>query len=191
MSRTESNPVRVLYSFPHRLGADRISHTAWQQVNGLAAAGAEVIVFAASLQTPVAKGVQVHQTLARGKFRIPYRILGSRRAFTLHDFIVSRHLQKLRNRVDIVHTWPLGARRTLKTAIDLGIPAVLERPNAHTRFAMEVVKRECDLLGMTMPTGHEHAEDQEKLDLEIEEYDLADRLVCPSDFVARTFIDSG
>jgi glycosyltransferase involved in cell wall biosynthesis len=56
---------------------------------------------------------------------------------------------------------------------------------------MEVVKRECDLLGISMPPGHEHAEDQEKVDIETEEYELTDRLLCPSDFVARTFIDSG
>ena len=36
--------VRVLYSFPHKLGAERICYTAWQQVNGLAAAGADVLV---------------------------------------------------------------------------------------------------------------------------------------------------
>lgn len=31
--------IRVLYSFPHKLGADRICYTAWQQINGLAGAG--------------------------------------------------------------------------------------------------------------------------------------------------------
>ena len=45
--------VRVLYSFPLRLGADRICYTAWQQVNGLAAAGADLLVFPASLGRPV------------------------------------------------------------------------------------------------------------------------------------------
>jgi len=39
MSR-HADPVRALYSFPHKLGADRICYTAWQQVNGLASAGA-------------------------------------------------------------------------------------------------------------------------------------------------------
>ena len=28
--------VRVLFSFPNRMGADRICYIAWQQVNGLA-----------------------------------------------------------------------------------------------------------------------------------------------------------
>ena len=49
-----SGRVRVLYSFPLRLGADRICTTAWYQVDGLAAAGAEVLVFPASISRPVA-----------------------------------------------------------------------------------------------------------------------------------------
>jgi len=39
MKNGDHKPIRVLYSFPHKLGADRICYTAWQQVNGLAAAG--------------------------------------------------------------------------------------------------------------------------------------------------------
>jgi hypothetical protein len=41
----EKDNVKVLYSYPHKLGADRICYTAWQQVNGLSSAGADVIVF--------------------------------------------------------------------------------------------------------------------------------------------------
>jgi len=38
--QAEGKQIRVLYSFPHKLGADRICTTAWHQVDGLAAAGA-------------------------------------------------------------------------------------------------------------------------------------------------------
>jgi glycosyltransferase involved in cell wall biosynthesis len=92
---------------------------------------------------------------------------------------------------DIVHTWPLGAVRTLQVAKYLGIPTVLERPNAHTRFAYEVVRNECQHLGISMPPGHEHAFNHPVLRREELEYDLADRLLCPSDFVARTFAERG
>jgi glycosyltransferase involved in cell wall biosynthesis len=183
--------VRVLFSFPNKLGADRICYTAWQQVNGLAAAGAEITVFTGGLLRPVPAGVKVHTTLARGRFRIPYKLIGSRRALALHDWIVSRRIEKLAGQVDIIHTWPLGAEQTLREATRLGIPTVLERPNAHTRFAMDVVQRECKRLGVTLPPDHEHAYNSAKLDKEEEEYDLADCLLCPSDFVVRTFIDRG
>jgi glycosyltransferase involved in cell wall biosynthesis len=183
--------IRVLYSFPHKLGADRICYTAWQQVNGLAAAGADVLVFPGALSRPVPSGVRVRSTLARGKLRIPYKLLGSDRAFALHDYIVSRRIEKLTGQIDIIHTWPLGARETLKTAAKLGIPTVLERPNANTRFAMEVVQKECERLKVALPPDHEHAYNAEKLQKEEEEYALADRLLCPSNFVVRTFLDKG
>jgi glycosyltransferase involved in cell wall biosynthesis len=183
--------VRVLYSFPHKLGADRICYTAWQQVNGLAAAGADILLFPGALHRPVPAIVKVRPTLAVGKFRIPYKVLGSMRTFALHDYIVSRRIEKLAGQIDIIHTWPLGALQTLKTAARLGIPTLLERPNAHTRLAMEVVRKECERLGVVLPHGHEHAFNVDVLRKEEEEYRLADRLLCPSDFVAGTFLERG
>jgi len=183
--------VRVLYSFPNKLGADRICYTAWQQVNGLAAAGADLLVFPGALLRPVPAGVRVRPTLARGKLQMSYKLVGSLRACAWHDWIVSRRLEELAGQIDIIHTWPLGALHTLKTAVRLGIPTVLERCNAHTGFAMEVVQKECDRLGLALPPDHEHANNPEKLRKEEEEYWLADRLLCPSDFTVKTFLDKG
>jgi glycosyltransferase involved in cell wall biosynthesis len=183
--------VRVLYSFPNKLGADRICYTAWQQVNGLAAAGADLLVFPGVLHRPVPANVKVRPTLARGKLRVSYKLLGSLRACALHDWVVSRRLEKLVGQIDIIHTWPLGALQTLKTAARLGIPTVLERCNAHTGFAMEAVQKECERLGVALPPDHEHAYNPKKLAKEEEEYRLADRLLCPSDFVVKTFLDKG
>jgi glycosyltransferase involved in cell wall biosynthesis len=183
--------VRVVYSFPHKLGADRICYTAWQQVNGLAAAGADVTLFAGAVKRDVPEGVRVRSTLARGKVQIPYRVLGSMRAFAWHDYIVSRRIEKMAGEIDIIHTWPLGGLRTLETAARLGIPTVLERPNAHTRFAYEVVQKECEKLGVALPPGHEHAYKEDVLRIEEEEYRRTYRLLCPSDFVVKTFLDQG
>jgi glycosyltransferase involved in cell wall biosynthesis len=183
--------VRVLYSFPHRLGAARICHTAWQQVNGLLNAGATVLVFPGSLSRELQAGAVIRPTLARGRFRIPYRVLGTERACALHDWIVSQRMKQLAGKIDIVHTWPLGSLRTLKTAARLGIPTVLERPNAHTRFAYEVVRKECEKLGVVLSPGHEHAYKPRVLAKEEAEYDAAFRLLCPSDFVVQTFLDQG
>lgn len=183
--------LQVLYSFPLRLGAERICTTAWHQVNGLAEAGADVLLLPASISRPVDPGVRISTTLARGKLRLPYRIVGTMRAVAFHDRIVARRIQKLAGQIDIIHTWPLGALETLKTARRLGIPTVLERCNAHTGFAMEVVQKECDRLGIVLPPDHEHAYNAEKLRKEEEEYRLATRLLCPSEFVVKTFLDKG
>lgn len=88
-------PVRVLYSFPHKLGADRICTTAWQQVDGLAVAGADILVCPGAVSRPLPPGIRVRSTLARGRVRIPYKVLGRMRAFALHDYIVSRRLEKM------------------------------------------------------------------------------------------------
>jgi glycosyltransferase involved in cell wall biosynthesis len=118
-------------------------------------------------------------------------VLGTQRACALHDWIVSQRLKQLAGKIDIVHTWPLGSLRTLKTAARLGIPTVLERPNAHTRFAYEVVRKECEKLGVVLSPSHEHAYKPRVLAKEEAEYDAAFRLLCPSDFVVQTFLDQG
>jgi glycosyltransferase involved in cell wall biosynthesis len=182
-------PIRVLYSFPHKLGADRICYTAWQQVNGLAAAGAEITAFVGFLQRPVPASVKVRATLGRGKFRIPYKLLGTMRTLALHDRIVARRIEKMKDEIDIIHTWPDAALETLRTARRLGIPTVLERPNAHTRYAYEAVNRESRRLGIILPAGNEYAFKPKVLEKEEKEYELANFLLCPSDFVVQTFID--
>jgi D-inositol-3-phosphate glycosyltransferase len=183
--------LRVLYSFPHTLGAGRIADTAWYQIDGVATAGADVRVFSRAVLRPPRAGVELHETLARGRLRLPVRIVGSLRSFALHDRVVAARLPHLADRIDIVHAWPLGALQTLRVAGLLGIPTVLERPNAHTRYAYEAVQRECDRLGLSLPSDHEHAWNPAVLEREEAEYRAADRLLCPSEFVVKTFRDEG
>jgi glycosyltransferase involved in cell wall biosynthesis len=183
--------LRVLYSFPHRIGAGRICYTAWEQVRGLVDAGVVVLVHPASVERALPPQAEVATTLARGPLRLPFRAVGQMRALSLHDEVVARRLPGLADRIDLVHTWPLGARRTLEAAARLGIPTVLERPNAHTRFAYEAVQAECERLGIELPPDHEHAYNEEVLRREEQEYELADALLCPSEFVVRTFLDEG
>ncbi len=183
--------VRVLYSFPHKLGAGRICYTAWQQVRGLMTAGADVTIMPGSLYRALGPNVRLMPTLSWGKLRIPYNVVGIKRACALHDRIVARRLRSLAGEIDIVHAWPGAALETLKTARELGIPTVLERPNTHTRYAYRVVQEECERIGVPLPPGSEHAYDAAVLQREEAEFRLADRLLCPSDFVVRTFIDEG
>jgi glycosyltransferase involved in cell wall biosynthesis len=129
--------------------------------------------------------------MAWGKLRVSYKLLGTLRAFAMHDYIVSRRIKKMFGQIDIIHTWARGARETLKTAAMLGIPTVLERQNAHTRFAYQVVKKECERIGVSLPSNQSHAFNADVLRKEEEEYRLAYRLLCPSDFVVRTFVDQG
>ncbi len=183
--------MKVLYSFPQKLGADRVCYTAWEQVVGLANAGADVRVMTGVLHRPVPDVVHVTQTLAFNKARISYKLVGRNRALALHDANVAARLRRLHSPIDVLHGWPLGSRRSLRAAQALHLPSVLERPNAHTAYAYEVVRRESERLGVELPPGSEHAYDADVLRVEEEEYRLADHLLCPSAFVAQTFLDRG
>ena len=184
-------PLRVLHSFPHRLGLGRICATAWHEIDSAAQAGAEMLVMTGNYVKPFSRAVRVKTTLSRGRFRIPYRLLGPYRACALHDWLVARSLPSLAGKIDVIHAWPLGALRTIRAAKKLGIPVALERCNAHTRFAYEVVRKECDRIGVPLPADHEHAYNEMKLEHEEREYAEADALLCPSDFVLKTFLDQG
>lgn len=183
--------IRVLYSFPHRIGAGRICHTAYQQVDCSARAGAQMKVFATSVARPSGEGVKVTSTLAVGKARVPVKWIGRRIACDWHDRTVARWLDSHWREVDVVHGWPLGSLRTLQVAKRRGIPSVLERPNAHTRFAYEAVAEENRRVGITLPKNHDHEFNEALLLHEEREYRTASYLLCPSEFVERTFIEQG
>lgn len=184
-------PIRVLYSFPFRIGAGQICQTAWQQVAGLDRAGIDLTVVCGSVARRLPERVGYQTTLARGKIRLPFRLLGRLGICRLHDWIVSRWLLGMRGRIDLVHGWPLASKLTISVAKMLGIPFVVERPNAHTGFAQEVVDSECRRLGLKLPRGHEHSLDSRTVRREESEYMECDALLCPSDFVMRTFLDRG
>jgi glycosyltransferase involved in cell wall biosynthesis len=183
--------LRVLQSFPHKIGAGRICDTAWYQADGVAAAGARLTVFPGVVHRPLPSSISVRATLARGRWRLPYRAAGLLRTLALHDRIVARRLEGLAGQVDVVHVWPLAAAETIRAARRLGITTVLERPNAHTRYAFEAVRDESKRIGVPLPTGYEHSFDAEVLRREEIEYELADVLLCASEFTRRTFLDRG
>ena len=186
-----SSPVRVLYSFPHKLGGGRICTTAWHQVEGASQAGAKVTAITGSQVKPLNPAVKVKKTLSVGKFRVPYRLIGRDAACNWHDSVTARWLDANHREIDVVHGWPLSSLKTIRVARKHGIPVVLERPNAHTAFAYEEVAKENKNVGIELPGDHDHLFNGKRLAIEETEYAEAVFLLCPSDFVARTFRDRG
>ncbi|MGA9352703.1 MAG: glycosyltransferase family 4 protein, partial [Terriglobales bacterium] len=120
----------------------------------------------------------------------PYKLLGRLRTLALHDRIVARRLEKLAGQVDIVHVWPCAALETIKAARRLGIPTVLERPNAHTRFCYEVVAAEHKRIGIQTPHG-DYKPSTSVLAREEAEFEACDFLLCASEFAAQSFLERG
>lgn len=183
--------LRVLHSFPHRLGMGRICTTAWYEIDSSAARGAVLTVMCGDSVRPFQTKVHLSKTLAKGRVRIPSKIVGVRRLCALHDWMVARKLPSLKNKIDIIHAWPLAAVRTIEVARQLGIPVAMERCNAHTRYAYDAVQKESDRIGVKLPPDFEHAYNPRLLEIEEREYDSANALLCPSDFVVKTFVDRG
>lgn len=183
--------MRVLYSYPLHLGRTGIGAIAGHHVEGLVRRGVDVHLSCGLLERPVAgcrRIVETWKVLGRPLFR------GARARRFLpraHDRRVAAALFRDRRRIDLVHCWPDRSLATLRMARRLGIPAVLERPNCHTGFAFDTVARECERLGLELPEGHPHRRDPVRLEREEREYALATRLLCPSEFVARTFRERG
>lgn len=184
-------PIRVLHSFPHRLGMSRICTTAWHEIDSSVGAGAQVTVMCGDSVRPFSRNIKVIKTLAKGSLRVPSRIVGAPRICALHDWIVAKSLPSLKDQIDIIHAWPLAAVRTIQVAKNLGIPIAMERCNAHTRYAYEAVQNESDRLGIKLPPHFEHAYNRRSLETEELEYETADTLLCPSDFVVKTFLNQG
>ena len=185
--------LNVLYSFPLRLGTLSSSNpmTAWHQVAGLVGQGVRVLLYCGSCEKPIAGLNGLKETLKPFGVKVPIRLLGMYRAAALHDRIVAKALRRLDREIDIIHCWPSGALETLKTARKLGIKTVLERPSAHTRLVYEVTSRECKKLGLKLSKSHYTAFNEKRLAQEEKEFATADRLLCPSEFVVKTFLGEG
>jgi glycosyltransferase involved in cell wall biosynthesis len=185
------NAMKVLYSFPFRIGSGQICNTAWQQVKNLHALGVDLTAAVGSVARELPPGVSIRSSFRYGPFRFPTRWLGRQNVTRYHDRQVARFLASTASKFDLVHVWPLAGLETIKMARRLGIPVMTERPNSHTRYAFEAVQKECRSIGYALPEDHEHSFNQHTLDREEAEYAEADGLLCPSDFVARTFRERG
>ena len=183
-------PLRILYSFPYRLGVPGIGTTAAEQVRGLIERGHEVHVVTGSAEPGTVDGAaSVLETMVLGSRRVPHRALGVDRAMRWHD---RRAAAALGHRaVDLVHGWPAAALSTFAAARAAGVPSLREVPNTHTENAYAVAGREAERLGVRMPPGQSHVHRAGRLHRELQEYATADYLLAPSAAVAQTFLARG
>jgi glycosyltransferase involved in cell wall biosynthesis len=183
--------MRILYSFPHAIGAPGIGTTAIQQVRGLLDRGHQVTVIAASIHASEISLQTVLKTMVFGGVRMPHRVLGMDRTMAYHDWRVATHVRSNPSSYDVIHCWPGATVYTARAALSANIPALREVPNTHTANAYDVVGALCAELGMELPRGHSHRLNVGRLRREEAEYRAALRLLVPSDYVKSTFIARG
>jgi glycosyltransferase involved in cell wall biosynthesis len=181
-------PLKIAYSFPTRLGSPGIGAAALSQIEALAARGCAVDVFCWTCPEDV-KGVKLTQI--RNIAPIPQRFLGRQLSCELHDYIVAILLKYGKTTYDVIHTWPLGAERTLRVARSRGALGVREAPNTHTAHAFDVVAKEHKALGFPQEKAHTHTYNQKLLDRELREYEEASLILAPSELAIKTFVQFG
>lgn len=187
--RSPAAPLRVLYSFPHTLGAPGIGTTALHQVHGLRTAGARVSVICTAVDPSVGRFDAVRTLTVLGR-RLPHRTFGSvAAALRFHDRRAAAMLAS--GDFDVVHTWPLGALTTLRRARSRGVLASREAPNSHTAAAYAVAGEEARRMGVVVGPGQSHRLDPHRLARELAEYAAADLILTPSEHVRQSFLAAG
>lgn len=184
----EVRRLKIAYSFPLRLGSPGIGAAALSQIQALASRGCEVHVFCWTSPQAV-PGVKLTQV--RKIAPIPQRFLGRQLSCELHDYIVAALLKRSKMSFDVVHTWPLGAERTLEVARSRNWLGVREAPNTHTGHAFDVVAKEHQSLGIPQEKGHTHTFNRRLLDRELREYEAARLILAPSELAIKSFIELG
>jgi glycosyltransferase involved in cell wall biosynthesis len=179
--------MRILYSFPHAIGAPGIGTTAINQVLGLLERGHQVTVMATSAHKRAPPLPDLISTMSFAGMRVPHRLLGMDKTMAYHDDRVAAHLRERAGAYDVVHCWPGATLATAGVAAKIGVPALREVPNTHTGNAYEVVGRLCEELGVELPPGSSHRYNPGRLAHEEAEYQAAFRLLTPSEHVADTF----
>ncbi|WP_113717147.1 glycosyltransferase family 4 protein [Arthrobacter dokdonensis] len=185
-------PPRLLYSFPHVLDRPGIANTALNQVTSLARLGVPITLFCASVgNATLPSTVTVHETLSLKGNRIPHRAIGVQRAYSYHDWVVSKWLAKNATSIDLVHAWPRGCLRTLMTARTFGIPGLREAPNPHTASAFRENAAAAADAGTIVSKQDSHAALRGVLRRETAEFDAAKYILVPSDYCRNEFIGEG
>jgi glycosyltransferase involved in cell wall biosynthesis len=190
-TRSIGATLRILYSFPHALGASGIGWTARNQAVQLAAAGHEVHVATGSCAYRVPGATSVVRTLSVGGRRVPHALLGGDAAYALHDARTARLVRRAPEPFDVVHTWPLAAERTLHAAAQRGSAGLREAPNTHTAHAYAVVAAEIARIGVDPRAASTHTPNPRRLRIEEREWDAATAVLAPSEIVRDSFVARG
>jgi glycosyltransferase involved in cell wall biosynthesis len=183
--------MRVLYSFPHPIGAPGIGTTAMQQVLGLLERKHDVTVMSTSLHPRGTQVPKLKLTMTVAGLRVPHRLLGMDNAKAYHDACVAAHLRRHATDYDVVHAWPGAVVKTAQAAARAGVPLLREVPNTHTENAYAVVEDLCRQLQIQLRRGNSHRSNPARLARERTDYECAFRLLVPSEHVADTFLDRG
>jgi glycosyltransferase involved in cell wall biosynthesis len=106
------------------------------------------------------------------------------------DFAASRALQRDANRIDAIYAYEDCAAQGFQMAHKLGIQCIYDLPIAYWETAQKLYQEESERWPDWVPTMPGLRDQQEKFDRKSVELELADVVICPSEFVANSIASS-
>jgi glycosyltransferase involved in cell wall biosynthesis len=106
--------------------------------------------------------------------------------FWLHDRFDKSAWKHIPEDTDIYVGWSSFSERGLLQAKEIGAIAIAERGSSHIEYQKDILKEEYELYGLKPNLPHPLIIEKEK-----REYDIADYISVPSEFVRRSFLSKG
>ena len=108
-----------------------------------------------------------------------------RQQFRINDLFAQQAARHL-GTPDLVHAWSGSAEPSLLVARKRGVPSVLERSSSHMLEQCRLLREEHAALGL-----YWEETPRQTVERELREYELAEQVFVPSEFVRRTFVGTG
>lgn len=130
----------------------------------------------------------IHEIFNRGWRKAPSRVKAHYNAqYLIHELFDYHAALHLPRRPELVAAWSSYALHTLRRAKALGAKTVLEHGSSHIVYQDEILREEYDRVGMKCyDLAHPKI-----IDKELREYEEADFIDIPSQFVKETFLSQG
>jgi glycosyltransferase involved in cell wall biosynthesis len=127
-----------------------------------------------------------HGLVGRATTRFPPSIAQSIDARVVHESYDIVASQRIPSRSDIFVGWSGFSERGLRRARAAGAITILERNSTHIVHQRDILREEYERFGVKAQLPHEAI-----VEKELREYEMADYICVPSEYVRRTFLDKG
>ena len=174
--------MKVLYSLGAKFGGTGIGRTAARSVTAIAR-GHELHVAATGFSS------DLPDTFTKSRIKPPIRWPFSNKKryrlkrATAFDSAVSVLID---SSLGLFHSWNGFCLNSLEEARKLGVKTIVVRASSHMLTQMEILKEEFGKYGI-----EDEVEIREMIDRCVAEYDAADYVQVPSEFVRKSFLDKG
>lgn len=127
------------------------------------------------------------ELLRRGWTRLPHGLRGDHNPQNwFHEHYEARAARHIPEDADVFVGWSGSALAGLRRATELGMTTLVERGSSHMRAQCRLLTEEYEAFGLEPRIAHPGM-----VEKELAEYEEADYVGIPSEFVKRTFIEEG